>query len=334
MLAITLGDPKSINIRAVLHLLSEIPEDIVVLLIGSWQVWKSQNESMASIAIKGESLSSTPRITLLNSADEIKSKKMGTYFYDPTAQNTDDIYSESFRGMAAFKSLMAVKEVTDIAESAHLPLAVLTCPIDKKVTTAAGFEFPGQTEFFGSIWQGESIMILAGPKLRVGLVTNHLALSEVEGQITSELVLQKYKTFEDSLRILLDKKEIRIAVCGLNPHLSDGGMFGDTEEKILFPAENILKSQGHNPKLAPADTAFFFSIQGKYDGVLAMYHDQGLGPLKTIHFDDAINITGGLQHVRVSPDHGPAGDKMYSDEISLRSFRMALNHCINYLKKG
>jgi 4-hydroxy-L-threonine phosphate dehydrogenase PdxA len=344
MLVITLGDPKSINVRAILCLMKEIPDSGRVLLIGSWGVWQDQSQRLGSLPIAGEKIGNDRQLIKLDSLESALVQQKGIYFFDPLEHTlgevcTEDLYKEHNRGAIAYESLNAVKKITALIEkdsstlSRKSKLAVLTCPIDKKVTTKAGFAFPGQTEFFSSIWQGDSIMILAGPKLRVGLVTNHLALSEVEENISENIVIQKYKTFEDSLSILLNKEDIKIAVCGLNPHLSDGGMFGVTEKNILFPAQAKLTECGHLSELAPADTAFFFALQGKYDGVLAMYHDQGLGPLKTVHFDNAINITGGLKHVRVSPDHGPAGDKMESEEISLRSFRMALNHCISYLEK-
>ena len=146
-------------------------------------------------------------------------------------------------------------------------------------------------------------MILAGPKLRVGLATNHLALKDVPKALNQDLVRRKIELLKSSLAKILGLEFAKIGVCALNPHASDNGLFGDEEEKNIR-ACHISSFENDVTGPFPADTLFHFAYTGQYDGVLAMYHDQGLGPLKTVHFYDAVNITGGLKHLRVSPDHG------------------------------
>jgi 4-hydroxythreonine-4-phosphate dehydrogenase len=193
-------------------------------------------------------------------------------------------------------------------------MAVVTLPIAKYRAQQGGMPFPGQTEFFEDIWQGEAVMLLAGPKLRVGLATNHHPLTSVSGLLTVEMLVGKMLTLARSLKLLLPAtvNMVRLGVCGLNPHAGDHGLFGHEEERVIAPAiaraQEMLRGAAQISGPLPADTAFFHAAHGQYDAILAMYHDQGLGPLKLIHFSDAINVSLGLKHLRVAPDHGPAED--------------------------
>jgi 4-hydroxythreonine-4-phosphate dehydrogenase len=149
----------------------------------------------------------------------------------------------------------------------------------------------------------------------------------VAPSITRELICEKIEAFSDTLRILGFHRP-RIAVCGVNPHCGDGGIFGEEDQAIVAPAikaarqELSVQCEVFGP--VPADTAFHLQMEGQYDGVLAQYHDQALGPLKTVHFYDAVNITGALPWLRVSPDHGPAEDRFESKAISFDSMKAAL----------
>lgn len=331
MLVITLGEVESINTRAISYLLNEIPNDHETVIVGSKAVWESQLQRNASLTVEGNPVLSRRLLFIENIFDLDNLSDTKHCFLDVTkeARNPGDLKT----GEAAVKALNALAEITNYCEHRNKKLAVLTCPIDKSKASSFGFSYPGHTEYFEKLWQDNSIMILAGDKLKVGLVTNHLALSEVPDAISKKLLIQKFETLSKTLKLIYGKNNVNIAVCGLNPHLSDSGMFGTEEEMIIEPAIRELKANGHALELCPADTAFFYCYSGNYDAVLAMYHDQGLAPLKTVHFDTAVNITGGLKHLRVSPDHGPAADKIDSNEISVNSFRSALNYCITYLEQ-
>lgn len=258
------------------------------------------------------------------------------------------------RGWLAYSALLGLGAVAAVMETnwQKLKLAVLSAPICKYEAQLAGFQYPGQTEYFEHLWQDQGVMVLTGDRLTVGLLTNHLALRQVPEMITVELVVRKACQFFKTL-IGLRQESIsrgghpspasRVALCGLNPHRSDQGMFGDEEARVLVPAIQMLHD---SPQLAQcsrrlgrplevvlesADTAFYKALRGEYIGVLACYHDQGLGPLKTVHFDSAVNVTGGLRHLRVSPDHGPARDLYGRGQASSQSFAAALKICMQYL---
>ena len=186
--------------------------------------------------------------------------------------------------------------------------AVVTGPVSKEALQAVGFVFPGQTEFFAhELGAREHGMLLTGPTLTVGLATIHEALADVPQLLSVERIVSIGKLTADFLR----KKCIaspRIAVCGLNPHSGENGAFGDEEITIISPAIKILNATGLASFTGPhvPDAIFRDAAQGRYDAVLAMYHDQGLIPLKLLDFDEAVNVTLGLPKPRTSPDHGTA----------------------------
>jgi 4-hydroxythreonine-4-phosphate dehydrogenase len=297
MLVITLGDPLSVNIPLVLTGLKELTGLAVpVVLVGSYHVWQQQAPTIAVHTVASWGAVKTPGLYFLDVAKSTQ---------NPTAMSLQE------RGEVAVKSLEALKALS--FKAFH---GVFTAPIDKKACHEAGFLFPGHTEFFSDWAQQDGLMLLAGDRLRVGLVTQHLALKNVSQNITVSLILQKGRQLAAALQNLFGIVKPRIAVCGLNPHASDQGLFGDEEALIITPAVKQLQDEDEAHWLGPvaADTVFYRAYHKEFDAVLAMYHDQGLGPLKTVHFDDAVNITCGLPFLRVSPDHGPAKDLFATPE--------------------
>lgn len=186
--------------------------------------------------------------------------------------------------------------------------AVVTGPVSKEGLQAIGFPFPGQTEFFTHAYGlNESGMLLTGPTLTVGLATIHNAISEIPKLLTTESIITIGKLTAN----FLTKRGIsfpNIAVCGLNPHAGENGAFGNEEKTIIAPAIAALNEIGIATFTGPhvPDAIFRDAAQGKYHAVLAMYHDQGLIPLKLLDFDEAVNVTLGLPKPRTSPDHGTA----------------------------
>ncbi len=331
-LLITLGDPKSINVEILGKVLQDARKEIRHILVGSWSQWQWQCQYLA--------LTSPLSFRIIHSfADELPSTREHLFFDTDhagitTADATSHSQRDSFRQQSAVDALNAVQRFR-ISTNPQSRLAVLTMPIKKSLARSPDFPFPGQTEYFSAIWPPhQSVMILAGSRLRVGLATNHLALKDVAGQITAELLTKKLTAFRSSLQSIFGIAHPRIAVAALNPHASDQGMFGDEEQRILIPCLEKIRREEKNAHISgpfPADTVFYRAYQGAFDGVLAMYHDQGLGPLKTVHFHDAINVTGGLEHLRVSPDHGPAEDLFLKNQASAESLRMAYELCGRYL---
>ena len=184
--------------------------------------------------------------------------------------------------------------------------AVVTGPVNKKGLAGVGYVFPGQTEFFASRWSGEPVMAFAGGKMTVGLVTWHLPLSEVPRAVTGADIRRTVLALI-ALRTKLGDRRPRIAVCGLNPHAGEGGLLGKEDDAVIRPAVEALRAEGHDVAgPLPGDTVFHRHLQGEFDAVAAIYHDQGLAPLKAVDFSTSANLSLGLKHVRTSPDHGTA----------------------------
>ncbi len=182
--------------------------------------------------------------------------------------------------------------------------AVVTGPVAKSWLQKAGYPFPGQTEFFAERWGGEPTMAFCGGRLRVALVTWHIPLRDVPNAITFDAL---ERTIVASERREMEKFVPRIAVCGLNPHAGEGGMLGTEERDTIDPWLDRLRARFPGlSRTEPADTVFGRQLQGEFDVIVALYHDQGLAPLKTIDFDESVNVTLGLPFVRTSPDHGTA----------------------------
>jgi 4-hydroxythreonine-4-phosphate dehydrogenase len=202
---------------------------------------------------------------------------------------------------------------------------VVTGPVSKGELAKIGYEFPGQTEFFAARWGGEPVMGFCGGKLRVVLATWHVPLYEVPLLLGPQL-LHRTVAAADMLARAEGIAAPRIGVCGLNPHAGEGGLLGEEERDFLNPA--LEKMRGEFPGLSlcePGDTLFARALRGEFDVIVALYHDQGLAPLKVIDFDEAVNVTLGLPHVRTSPDHGTAFGIAGKGVASATSFTNAVN---------
>lgn len=202
--------------------------------------------------------------------------------------------------------------------------ALVTAPLNKNNINSADFKFVGHTEYITeSVGAKNSLMFLVAEQLRVGLVTGHIPISEVPKNVSKEAIKQKANLMLTSLKQDFGIAKPRIAILGLNPHAGEDGLLGQEELEIIKPAINELKDEN---KLVfgpyPSDGFFGMMHQSKFDGVLAMYHDQGLIPFKSIAFSNGINFTAGLPVIRTSPDHGTAyniAGKNLADEGSMRA---------------
>ena len=224
---------------------------------------------------------------------------------------------ESARG-----ALLSLKKAVEEVKEGVID-GFVTGPIDKSTIHGDDFPFRGHTEYLTHEFQAtETLMLMTGQDLRVGLVTEHVPLKDVNSLITKERVELKIRLLELSLKNDFSISKPRIAVLGLNPHAGDDGLLGDEENNIIKPVIIDLKNKG---KLIfgpfPADGFFAAGQHRKYDGIIAMYHDQGLIAFKTLAFDNGVNYTAGLPIVRTSPDHGTAyniAGKNLADEGSMR----------------
>lgn len=186
---------------------------------------------------------------------------------------------------------------------------VVTAPVSKTSLALAGYDYPGQTEYFAEQCDGAKVaMMLAGPSLRVVLTSTHLSLKKAIATLSARKIFDTATIAHASLTKMLGRRP-RLAVCALNPHAGEGGKFGDEEARLIAPA--VARARKQKIDLSgpfPADTLFWHARQGRYDAVIVLFHDQGLIPLKLLDFDEGVNVTLGLPIIRTSPDHGTAFD--------------------------
>jgi 4-hydroxythreonine-4-phosphate dehydrogenase len=222
-------------------------------------------------------------------------------------------------------ALMAIKQACDDLKDGILD-GLVTAPIDKQSIHSAEFPFKGHTEFLTEFFGGgESLMFMVSDKLKIGLVTEHVSLKDVSTLITREKVEKKLSLMEASLKKDFGISKPKIAVLGLNPHAGDGGLLGMEEEDILKGLVNDLRSKGKLVFGPFASDGFFGTAQyTRYDGILAMYHDQGLIPFKTLAFENGVNFTAGLPVIRTSPDHGTAYNIAGKNQANEQSIREAI----------
>jgi 4-hydroxythreonine-4-phosphate dehydrogenase len=219
-------------------------------------------------------------------------------------------------------ALGALRQASDDLKEGLLD-ALVTGPIDKQSIHSDEFPFKGHTEFLTQHFNAsESLMFMVSDSLRIGLVTEHVPLAEVSALITKEKIASKLMIMEASLRKDFGITKPKIAVLGLNPHAGDNGLIGAEDDQVIKPVVNDFRNKG---KLVfgpfPPDGFFGTAQYQKYDGILAMYHDQGLIPFKSIAFESGVNFTAGLSVVRTSPDHGTAyaiAGKNQANEGSMR----------------
>ena len=217
--------------------------------------------------------------------------------------------------------------------------AMVTCPINKKIMQMAGFDYNGHTELIAErTGTKDFVMMMAGDRLKISLVTIHMPLRNVSDALSTESIFTTIKITGEALIERFGIKSPKIAVAGLNPHAGESGIFGDEENNIIIPA--IKKSAREGFDISgpfPPDTIFYNALNGSYDAVVCMYHDQGLIPFKMVHFTDGVNTTLGIPIIRTSVDHGTAYDiagKGKADPGSLiAAIKMAAFQA-NCLKKG
>ena len=232
-------------------------------------------------------------------------------------------------GKYAIKSFVAA---TKALKEGDIDVLV-TAPISKSNIQAEDFKFPGHTDYLDQELEGDALMFMIQDNLRVGLLTDHVPLSDVAKHLTEELIRKKIKTINKSLIEDFGIRKPKIAVLGLNPHSGDNGVIGDEEDKIIKPTLKKIFDEGTLVFGPFSADGFFGSNQyEKYDAVIATYHDQGLIPFKTLSFGKGVNYTAGLNKVRTSPDHGTAFEIAGKGIADNNSFLEAIYAAIDIFK--
>jgi 4-hydroxythreonine-4-phosphate dehydrogenase len=283
--AISMGDPNGVGPEVALRCVAnpDLQAIAEMLLVGSRGVFEVHAEALGVAAMPFEVLAA------------------------PEAQDGHRVVFGQITASGGQLSMVAVDAAIELCLSAQAD-AMVTAPISKEAIAMAGYDVPGHTEFLAARCGAEDhlMMMVAGP-LRVGVVTGHIPISRVAENITRRVVATRLNRLAAAIGEDFGIEQPRVAVLGLNPHAGDGGVLGHEEEDVIRPAMKLMTG-GLAFGPFPADGFFAEKAYLAYDGVLAMYHDQGLIPFKTLAFDTGVNFTAGLSIVRTSPDHGTAYD--------------------------
>lgn len=232
-------------------------------------------------------------------------------------------------GKYAFESL----QIATQALKNDLIDVLVTAPINKNNIQSETFKFPGHTNYLAQELEGKSLMFMVSEELKVGLLTDHVPIKEVSSHITPDLISEKIKLIDESLKKDFCLQRPKIAVLGLNPHCGDNGVIGNEDDTIIRPTLRKLFDEGFLVFGPFSADGFFASGNYKnYDAVIAPYHDQGLIPFKTITFGNGVNFTAGLKRVRTSPDHGTAFEIAGKGQANADSFKQAVYTAIDIFK--
>ena len=300
-IAVTLGDPAGIGTEVVFKALAEIDQKMPIWVFGDWRF---AQQMLQQIAFE------TP-IHRVFSLEEAKIQPGNLLFIDVRKSEAQQLRYGTIDALYGSIALASIDLALDAIHQG-LCTALVTAPLNKQAIAAAGSSFRGHTELLASKNKLEKYgrdfaMYFDSPSLRVVLLTVHVPLSQALQHIDPDMIVDLAALTERDF-MKLYKKKPRIGVAGVNPHAGEGGMMG-TEEKVIAEAVHRAAANGHtiSGPFAP-DTIFLSARQGKFDVVMAIYHDQGLIPVKTVHFDQSVNITLGLPYLRASVDHGTAFD--------------------------
>jgi 4-hydroxythreonine-4-phosphate dehydrogenase len=299
-IAVTMGDPSGIGPEIILKTLQrkDIYKVCRPLVIGDEGV-------LAATSKKTGPVSLNPISTLSDAAG-----KPGIIDIIAVSHLKADSFTPGKPTLSGGKAMVDyIVKATDLSKEGRVS-AMVTCPISKELMHTAGCKFDGHTELLAYLTGTKDyVMMLAGDRLRVSLVTIHRALKEVPGMLNKKLILKVIKITCNALERDFGIGKPHIGVAALNPHAGEAGIIGKEDSRIIRPAvEEARKSGLPVDGPFPADTVFYQALNGRFDAVVAMYHDQGLIPLKLVHFSDAVNVTLGLPIIRTSVDHGTAYD--------------------------
>ncbi len=312
---LTTGDPNGIGVETILKTFQDdrMFNSITPILYASE---KLVEHNMKVLEI--ENLN----VNVIDSADKAKKGKLNIVKACSEEFSVTEGELSSDAGAYSFSSLKTAVE--DLASTKFDVL--VTAPINKDAITQAGFKFPGHTEYLADFANADDVlMFLIGDGLRIGIVTGHIPLKDVATKLTTSAISSKLNLMHESLLKDFGCSTPKIAVLGLNPHAGDNGLMGNEEKNVISPAIKEAKSKGIKAYGPYAADGFFGSGAYKnFDGVIAMYHDQGLAPFKALSFGRGVNFTSGLQIVRTSPDHGTGFDIAGKNEASADSIRAAI----------
>jgi len=304
LLAITMGDPAGVGPEIILKALAreDLFRECRPLVIGDRRIFER------ALTLDGIRTGHAPLFDVVEEARAGRYEPGSISLLDLRNADPEQCPIGEVRAASGSAAVEAVYKACDMAMNGEVD-AVVTAPLNKAAMNLAGYHYAGHTELLAERSGAKQVsMLLAGPKLRVVHVSTHVSLNEAIHRVTRERIEQVIILADRSARAL-GFVHPRIAVAGLNPHASENGLFGDQEAKEIMPAVLAARSRGLNVSdPQPPDTVFLRAVQGEFDIVVAMYHDQGHIPMKLLAFDEGVNVSIGLPIIRTSVDHGTAFD--------------------------
>ncbi len=319
-LAVSMGDPAGIGLELAARVWAERAGAPPFFLVGDPDAFERASARIGAPAPKLNIVTDAAKLS--HGADTLSVLHVPLAIEEtpgePNPVNAEPIITAIEQGVAAVR--------------ANAASALVTLPIAKALLHTADFGFPGHTEFIAHLTAADRwphargpVMMLAGPSLKVALATIHTPLTQVPALLTRERIIHVGRVVAEALQRDYGIASPRIALCGLNPHAGEEGNIGREEIEIIDPAAATLRAEGWQISNArSADALFHDAARKSYDAVIALYHDQGLIPIKTLHFWDAVNVTLGLPIIRTSPDHGTGFDIAGRSIARADSFRAAL----------
>jgi 4-hydroxythreonine-4-phosphate dehydrogenase len=306
--AITLGDPRGIGPEIVAHVLQDPPGPAAYVVIGPEELIAGLPGEHIPVGGKGETERGKGKIP------------------KPTFPLSSFPFPPEVAGRIVGESVEAAARMALAGEVQ----AIVTGPAEKQAFNLAGYAYPGHTEWLAHLAGDVPVaMMLASERLRVVLVTTHLALREVPRALTQEKVVMTGRITAAALAAGWGIPRPRLAVCALNPHAGEGGLFGDEDQAVLAPAARQLGAAGP----LPADTVFVRALRGEFDAVLAPYHDVGMTAIKVASFGRGVNVTLGLPFIRTAPDHGTAFDIAGRGQADPSSMREAVRLAVELARR-
>lgn len=321
IVGISLGDLNGIGVEVILKTFEDnrMLDFCTPVIFGSSKI----------ISFHKKALNNSIQINEITSIDEINHAKLNLLNIWNEDVEVEIGKASKVSGEYAAKSL---EHSVDQLKKNKIDV-LLTAPINKETIQSETFCFPGHTEFLEEKLDGKSLMILMTNELKIGLITGHIPIAKVAETISPELIKEKVEIMHQSLRQDFGINKPKIAVLGLNPHCGDKGVIGKEEDLIIKPTIDQIKENGklvYGPY--SADGFFGSKTYEKFDGILAMYHDQGLAPFKALSFGNGVNYTAGLSEIRTSPDHGTGFDIAGKNIADPSSFKAALFTAIDVFK--
>ena len=324
-LALTIGDPAGIGPELALQVLAQPHPNTTPILIGS-------AELLTKVA---NAIGIQLTAPILSKEEFIESPPTKPAILDLPLEELAHLQIGKPSKTSGHASYHWFTEAIDLTLAGHFD-AIVTCPLSKEALHLAGHYYDGHTEILTERSDtSEHAMMLTAPEVTATLVTTHMAVSKVSSSLTIERICEVTRLTAAALPLWRKRESPpRLAILGLNPHAGENGLFGDEEARLIQPAIDILRAEGID-LVGPlsADTAFIPALRKDIDGYIAMYHDQGLIPLKTLAFDEAVNVTLGLPFIRTSVDHGTAYDLARQGTAQVTSLYAACDAALRLSEK-